>query len=70
MAVAINIMDGSDLNNKVHYTKGVTVLAAHFIRVGIPRFLHHQQGESTSVIQMSGRMHNEGLKKTRLLTSQ
>ena len=44
MAVAINIMDESDLNNKVHYTKGVTVLAVRFIRVGIPRLLHHQQG--------------------------
>ena len=44
MAVAINIMDGYGLNNKVHYTKGVTVLAVRFIRVGIPRLLHHQQG--------------------------
>ena len=48
MAVAINIMDGYGLNNKVHYTKRVITLNVHFIRVGIPRFLHHKQGDITA----------------------
>ena len=45
MAVAINIMDGYGLNNKVHYTKRVVTLNVHFIRADIPRFLHHKQGD-------------------------
>ena len=48
MTVAINIMHGYGLNNKVHCTTGVITLNVHFIRVDIPRFLHHKQGDITA----------------------
>ena len=63
MAVAINIMDGCGLNNKVHYTKHVITLNVHFIRVGIPRFLHHKQSDviakqsDDAIILASGIIH-------------